>query len=130
VNDESDRKSFPIKPEHQWVGVFPKSAEHFTGYFVTARKQWEDLWNLYRPNTPVPDVDFRSTLILINRFYGADNEVTAWLSTKGDLTTVEAVRKPSNDNTTMYAITAVNKLGVSTLNGTKLESLGISTFRD
>jgi hypothetical protein len=112
----------PVKTEMQWKGsvddeTLMKSAPED---YISNAKAFEALWKAWKIGDKIPEVDFKTTLVLVQTTRGSALRVNASLDDKGDLKAVGLATRDLRPGF-RYVLISVKKDGVKTVNGKPLK---------
>jgi hypothetical protein len=114
-------KGKPVKPDREWVDVVKDNklaeAAPKSGILVTA-KDFEKLWKAWRKDEKVPEIDFKTKVVLVTVAKGGPNKprLSAVIDEKGNLKTTyisTLIGGPGFG----YSIAVFDRKGIQTVNG-------------
>ncbi len=112
----SDRMGIgtPADPSH-WAALRGKAPAN---HVIADQQSWAELWKAWRGDEPVPEVDFRTEIVIVYTCYGP-NYMQVWLERDGSgnvkcvRSTVTGLAGPSFG----YVMLRVNRAGIKSVEG-------------
>ncbi|MCO6044335.1 hypothetical protein NG895_10495 [Aeoliella sp. ICT_H6.2] len=109
--DEDPMQWYGKLPDRTLMDLAPESD------FVGDNEAWKELWNKWNPDEPVPEVDFKKSLVVVatvtgpNRMFGGER-----VDANGNLTFVAGSTRMAGPGFA-YLMRRVSREGVKTVNG-------------
>ena len=122
---ETPSEPLSLELEEQWRGVVPEDEMRSvapTLPFVAAHESWRELWRAWRPEEPLPEVDFESEVVLVRLVDGPNRiKLSATLDEDGAVQ-VRARNTRIAGPGFGYALARISRQGVKSIDGEPLPS--------
>lgn len=115
-----------IEPLNEYSGKVEKTILLFKqpkNGFIFDQKNWKSLWNAWRPNTAVPQVDFQTHMVLVETANGPNNVLTSamLLNAQGNLRYDLSKSKKPGDGFG-YLLVVIPTKNIVSVNGRKIDA--------
>jgi hypothetical protein len=112
----------PIKPDMEWKGSIDDEAllKAAPNSYIGDAKAFETLWKAWKLGDKVPDVDFKTHIVLVQTTRGSRVNVSAFVDDKGDLK-VQGIATRDLLPGFRYVMLSIKKTGIKTIDGKPLK---------